>query len=152
MEKEILRILIRDTLEQIGLCSDSAVELLMGTCAQESALGKYRRQIGGGPALGIMQMEPATYRDITKNYLRYKPELTRQILKVSGLKEMPEAEELVMNDRFAICMARVHYLRFKGAIPSNLEGWAHYWKVHYNTRFGKGTEVEFINNYNRYCA
>ena len=94
MEKEILRILIRDTLEQIGLCSDSAVELLMGTCAQESALGKYRRQIGGGPALGIMQMEPNTYKDIVKNYLKYKPALVSNILKASGLKEMPEAEDL----------------------------------------------------------
>lgn len=152
MNKEVLRLLIKDTLEQIGLCSDNAVELLMGTCAQESALGKYRRQIGGGPALGIMQMEPNTYKDIVKNYLKYKPALVAKILKVSGLKEIPDAEELVMNDRFAICMARVHYLRFKGAIPSDVEGWAHYWKIYYNTRFGKGTETDFIGNYNRYCV
>lgn len=143
--------LIDDTLAQEGLHSSDAVELLMGTCAQESRLGRYRRQLGGGPALGILQMEPRTYRDILHNYLRFRPELSQRILATCGLKEWPDAEELVMNDRLAISMARVHYLRFRSPIPGDLTGWAHYWKVHYNTPSGKGTEAEFIENYRRYC-
>lgn len=150
MDNHVLRILIEDTLRRIDLYSADAVELLMGTCAQESALGTFRRQLGGGPAVGIMQMEPATYKDIIKHYLRFKPLLVAKILKVSGLQEWPDAEEMVMNDRLAIAMARVHYLRVKSPIPGDLRGRAHYWKIHYNTRFGKGTEEEFIENYERY--
>ena len=149
MKSNNFRQQITDTLKAIGLYSENAVELLMGTCAQESHLGKYRRQLGGGPALGIFQMEPATFRDISENYLRYKPELREKILQAAGI-EYFNAEELVDNDWMAICFARVHYLRVKEAIPCNLSGWAYYWKRYYNTRLGKGTEEEFIANYKKY--
>lgn len=151
MDKEDLRVLISDTLHGIGLCSEDAVNLLMGTCAQESAMGKYRRQLGGGPALGIFQMEPATFRDIVKNYLNYKQELRDKVLAVSGVDGF-NPDDLVFNDRLAICMARVHYLRVSEKIPSDLDGWARYWKKFYNTPLGKGTEYEFVCNYKRYCV
>ena len=47
-----------------------AEELLMLTAAHESHLGTYLKQ-KGGPALGIYQMEPATYRDLHENFLRF---------------------------------------------------------------------------------
>lgn len=152
MNKHELSELITGTLHRINLYSSDARELLMGTCAQESALGKYRRQIGGGPALGIFQMEPATFHDIVKNYLNHKPELKAKVLEVSGLKELDDPEELVFNDRLAVCMARVHYLRVSEKIPSDLDGWAKYWKRYYNTTKGRGTEYEFVCNYKRYCS
>ena len=145
-----LKLMIEDTLEQTGLYSDDAVNLLLGTCAQESSMGKYRRQIGGGPALGIFQIEPRTFKDIRDRYLRFKPELLEKILKVSQLKDLSDPEELVYNDRLSICIARVYYLRLKSSIPSDINGWAAYWKRWYNTPRGKGTEEEFIANFNRY--
>lgn len=148
MKKDELRKLISDTLQGIGLYSEDAVSLLMGTCAQESALGKYRRQLGGGPALGVFQMEPATFRDICENFLRYKPELQDKVKRVSGV-EFFDAGDLVDNDRLAVCFARVHYLRVKESIPGDLRGWARYWKRYYNTPLGKGTEEEFIANFKR---
>lgn len=151
MDKDDLRVLISDTLHGIGLFSEDAVNLLMGTCAQESAMGKYRRQLGGGPALGIFQMEPATFRDIVNNYLNYKPALRDKVLAVSGVDGF-NPDDLVFNDRLAVCMTRVHYLRVPEKIPSGLEGWARYWKKYYNTPKGKGTEYEFVCNYKRYCV
>lgn len=148
MKSNNLRTLIADTLQGIGLYSDKVTELLLGTCAQESHLGKYRKQLGGGPALGIFQMEPATFRDICDNYLRYKPDLQAKIKSVSGV-EYFDAGELVDNDRLAICFARVHYLRVKEPVPGDLPGWARYWKKYYNTPKGKGKEDEFIANYER---
>lgn len=121
----------------------------MGTAAQESHLGKYRKQIGGGPALGIFQMEPTTFHDIVNNYLRYKPELAAKIERVARVSRF-KAEDIENNDLLAICMTRVHYLRVKKAIPDNLEGWATYWKRYYNTPLGKGMAEEFIANYKRY--
>ncbi|WP_065218443.1 MULTISPECIES: hypothetical protein [Butyricimonas] len=149
MNKVTIRNLITSVLKEIGLYSDNAVNLLMGTAAQESRLGKYRKQIGGGPALGIFQMEPATFNDIVNNYLRYKPELAAKIERAARVSRF-KAEDIENNDLLAICMARVHYLRVKKAIPSNLEGWATYWKRYYNTPLGKGKEEEFIANYKKY--
>lgn len=151
MNKKNLQELITSVLKQLDLHSDNAVNLLMGTAAQESHLGKYRKQLGGGPALGIFQMEPATFDDIVKNYLRYKPELTTRIERVARVSRF-KAEDLENNDLLATCMTRVHYLRVREAIPSDLEGWARYWKQYFNTPTGKGTEEEFISNYKRFVG
>ena len=149
--KSQLKTEIESTLKAIGLYSEEAVSLLLGTCAQESALGKYRRQLGNGPALGIYQMEPFTYNDCLDNFLKYKPDLLAKILKVSGLDQFPNAEEMVNNDVFAACMCRVRYLRAPGAIPQTVEGQAAYWKQHYNTVLGKGTIDEYLKNWKRFC-
>lgn len=149
MDKQTLRSKITDVLQRLGAYSADAVELLLGTCAQESAFGKYRKQLGGGPALGIFQMEPDTFNDIVKNYLAYRPELESKILSISGVTEL-KATDVENNDDLAICMARVHYMRVKEGVPSTLEGQANYWKKYYNTVKGAGTVEEYIANYNRY--
>lgn len=59
--------------EQFGKCTFDVVELLLLTCAAESAMGKYIMQVGG-PARGIFQMEPNTEKDIWENWLKYKPQ------------------------------------------------------------------------------
>lgn len=153
MESNDLRKLIEETLgklaalpSQPSINRPEAVELLMGTCAQESHLGKYRRQLGGGPALGIFQMEPATFRDIVDNYLAYHEDLRNKIMEISGVTAL-QPEDLVENDRLAVCMARAHYSRVREAIPASLDGWARYWKQYYNTPLGAGTVEEFVANY-----
>ena len=149
--KAQLKVETESTLKAIDLYSDEAVSLMLGTCAQESAFGRYRRQLGNGPALGIYQMEPFTYNDCFVNFLKYNPDLFAKILKVSGLNQFPDAEEMVNNDVFAACMCRVRYLRAPGSIPKTLEGQAAYWKQHYNTRLGKGTVEEYLKNWRRFC-
>lgn len=126
-----------------------AENLVLGTGAQESAYGKYTKQIGGGPALGKFQMEPETHNDIWKNFLKYKPRLAKLILEISGLNE-PDFKDLETNDTYACAMCRVHYFRVKEPIPTTLNGYAYYWKQYYNTPKGKGTISEFINNYLKY--
>ena len=123
-----------------------AENLILGTAAQESAYGKYIKQIGGGPALGKFQMEPETHNDIWKNFLKYKPRLARLILDISGVSN-PDHRELENNDIYACAMCRVHYFRQKEAIPPTINGYAYYWKKYYNTEKGKGTIAKFINNY-----
>ena len=93
-------------------------------------------------------MEPATFNDIVRNYLRYKPELAVKIERVARVCRF-HAEDIETNDLLAICMARVHYLRVSEAIPSDVEGMARYWKKYYNTPLGKGTVEEFISNYKK---
>ncbi|WP_299576711.1 hypothetical protein [uncultured Sunxiuqinia sp.] len=149
MNANQLNLLIIDTLSKFEkLYLTEAVNLLMGTAAQESHLGQYIQQLGSGPALGIFQMEPATFRDIIENYLYYKPALLSQVLKVCNVQHL-EPECLKYNLRVAIVFCRLHYLRNPEKIPNTIEGMAKYWKKYYNTHLGKGTEQEFILNYRR---
>ena len=55
MDKNQLSYLIKETLTGIDKYSIDALNLLLGTAAQESRFGHYIRQLGSGPALGIFQ-------------------------------------------------------------------------------------------------
>ena len=149
MDKKQLRDLIHRVLIDLDLYSEAAENLLMGTAAQESGLGEYIRQLGNGPALGIFQMEPATFKDIVQNCLQYKPELAKLVMSVSGVNAL-RCVYLEYNLALSICMCRIHYLRVSEKMPDNLTGWAKYWKEYYNTRLGKGIEEEFIRNFKKY--
>ena len=144
------RYIIIPTLDYIGMNSKSAVNLLLGTAAQESRLGKYLHQING-PALGIYQCEPNTLDDIFNKYLRHRKELLRKILKLS-IPGLTKSKNAVGNLYYATAIARIHYYRVPEKLPSSddIEGLANYWKKYYNTKKGKGTPEEFINNYKRY--
>lgn len=150
IEPDELRQIIQTTLSAAGLWSENAAELLMATAAQESHLGTYRRQIGG-PALGIYQMEPATYNDIWTNYLAYHPGISTELSRLASTQP-PRPVEMVMNDAFATLMARVHYLRAPGALPAatDLNGLWAYYKQHWNTPLGAATQDQFVANYKRY--
>ena len=130
-------------------CSASAINLLMGTCAQESHMGTYIRQLRNGPARGIFQMEPATYFDIVNRYLVNKPTVVNAILRVFGFVELPAADEMTWNLKYAALMCRIKYYMIPEALPdaADVRGMAEYWKKYYNTVNGKGTVEEFMKNY-----
>ena len=141
--------IIRPALEAIDLYSKAAAELLLGTAIQESRL-TYLVQLGDGPALGLFQMEPATHDDIWANFLVYKPELG---LKVNALTcHNRSSEKLIWNLHYAAVMCRVHYYRVSEALPeaSDISRQAEYWKQHYNTPLGAGTEEEYMANWHKY--
>lgn len=148
MDSNQLRFLVvRPVLEHIGLHSEAAENLVMGTAAQESRL-KYIHQLGNGPAKGLFQMEPATHDDIWGNFLEYRDDTAGLVLDYfAGGK--PDADQMVWNMAYACAMCRVHYLRVPEGLPAadDIDGLAAYWKEHYNTHLGAGTVEEFIENY-----
>ena len=149
-----IRNLIAETIERQGLYSEVAVNLLLGTMAAESLFGTYLRQLNGGPALGIFQMEPATERDIWNNYLYHgRIPKRKAIYDISGIRSA-DSRALEGNLYYAICMARLHYRRVKAPFPeaSDVAGMAYYWMTFYNTPKGKGTQRKFIRNYKKYIG
>ena len=127
--------------------SKAAVELLLGTATVESNRGDYIRQLGGGPALGIYQMEPATYSDIYDNYLRYNKHLMEKIEALRSPSSLGgEKSQLIGNLFYATALARVHYKRVPKSLPleGDLEGMANYWKDYYNTHLGAGTIAHYM--------
>lgn len=153
MDAPTLRSLIQTTLQSAPrpLYDKDAEELLVATCAQESHLGQYRQQING-PALGIFQMEPEDCNDIWANYLHYNGDLASW---VRGYQKLPilGSREIITNDQLAIALARVHYLRAPGALPSgkDLAALYAYYKAHYNTPQGAATWPQFRINYGLYA-
>lgn len=135
--------LIRKTLKWLDpkLLSDSSVNLLLGTCAQESGFGTYLRQKGGGPALGVFQMEPATFNWLRDKYKGKYPWLADC-----------SADELEGDLCLSIIMARLRYAAVPTPLPApnDIDALAVYWKMNYNSLAGKGTTEEFVENYNTY--
>ncbi len=143
---------IRPALVWLGMDSPAAEALLLGTAAQESGLGCYLRQVGGGPALGVFQMEPATYRDIWSRFVATRPEIAGRL--ASRWPQTPEPEAMVTDLFLAAVMCRLHYRRVTAPLPEadDIAGLAAYWKRHYNTPAGAGSEAEFLRNWRRLCV
>lgn len=145
---------IRPTLLHIGLHSQSAENLVLGTALVESA-GKYIKQIGGGPALGFWQMEPATHDDIWQNWLSYRPEIAERIRELDTRARITEgAAEMIGNMFYAAAMCRVFYRRLPDALPAedDYEGMAGLWKRRYNTHLGAGTVEKAIPHFKVACT
>lgn len=139
--------IIQPALKTLVMQSDAAVNLLLGTCAQESAMGHYLRQING-PALGIYQIEPATHRDLYDNYLKHRPHMLNK-LRLINIK----SEQALIGDlNYSTAVARLIYYRCPDPLPeaNDVVGLAKYWKKNYNTYQGKGTVDEFCANYRKY--
>ena len=149
-----------------GFWSQSAENLLVGTAIQESGL-RNLMQRGGGPAIGLFQMEPTTFKDIW-NYLYRKGSSDEAFTDTcmyfqqhhTNVNEADEQDflekpwmEMAWNLRFATVMARVHYWRVSSPLPDadDVEGLARYWKLYYNTPLGHGTVEQFVENYRTYA-
>lgn len=141
--------------------SEAAEELLLGTAVQESRL-KYLRQIGGGPARGVYQIEPATHKDIYENYLRYEAKrgLRAKVRSMAGIPKgdipwwrQPSTDQmhrqLAGNMIYATVIARIKYYRDSEPLPEagDIEAMGEYYKRVFNTAGGDGTAAEWVQNY-----
>lgn len=130
---------------------ESAMQLLLGTAMQESKL-TYLHQLGGGPALGLWQMEPATKDDILR-WIKWEEtnpahsHLHETISELIG--SLPLVDDLVGNLYYACAMCRVHYYRVPEKLPRAYDfvGHAEYWKKYYNTPLGAGTISQYLENW-----
>lgn len=131
-------LVVRPVLAQPGLGGSAALNLLTGTALVESGL-VWLRQNGGGPALGLWQMEPATHDDCWQNFLAFRPMLAATVRRLGGAAcGVGSAGLLVGNLAYACAMARVVYLRAPCELPAPAEsaGLSAYHKKYYNTALG----------------
>lgn len=122
------------------MATDSAVNLLLGTAAQESLFGTYLKQVRG-PAMGIFQIEPATFKWLKEKYAAKHPHF----------KDV-DVEDLEWDLALAIVFARLRYRVVPAALPpaDDVHALAAYWKQYYNTPAGAGKVEEFVANYERF--
>lgn len=139
---------VRPTLAFLGLPGGEVAErLIMGTAAKESGF-RYLRQIGGGPALGLWQMEPNTAEDL---WSRYAMKFNGKLQSLCS-ERLPWtiSVQLTVNLSLACAMCRVHYYArpFRMPAEASIADLASIWKTHYNTVQGAGHESEFVASYN----
>lgn len=141
------RNVVRPTLEYLAPeipYSLAAEALIVATAACESEL-VFLRQRGSGPALGLLQMEPATERDNWENFLAYNTVLRKKLISMCGVRHL----DLVGNLPYQVAMARIKYYRDPRRLPSAFDkrGQAETWKRVYNTPQGAGTVERFLDHY-----
>lgn len=131
--------------------TDVLERLVMGTAAQESGFS-YLRQING-PAVGLWQIEMATFNDLAQNYVRYNPDIRGMLesLRTGWADSHIKADEMIAgNLHFACAVTLAQYRRFWRTAYNDTQtvrGLAHIYKVYWNTPSGKATEEQFIHNY-----
>ena len=148
---QLREFIIKPALIDLLIYSKDAEELLVFTCANESDGGTYLHQING-PALGIYQMEPATYNDIWFNYIVNRKDIMLQLLHSFDAGRMPSEDRLIYDLKFATVMAMIHYMRISASLPdaNNVKAIWNYYKTYYNTNAGKASYTPALDNYQRF--
>lgn len=136
-------LIIKPVIEDLGLYSKAATNLLLGTAIVESGL-KYVKQTKG-PAISYFQIEPNTLNDCYKNYLDFLPKKDLKD-KVNSylIPQFSREYNLLVNNAYAVAIARIIYWRAKGALPleDDYVGLTYYHKKYYNSTNGKTDIIE----------
>jgi len=153
-----------------GYDSASARFLLLCTGAVESDLGRFNKQIGGGPALGPMQVEPDTGADIwincdalhgptdvlhflwmfhSPNFLALGPAETNTLTE--------ELKNCLSLPIYSVIMARLKYSMDPSALPVltgdfdiDSDSFYQYYKRVYNTSKGATTYEKWMEKLETY--
>ena len=138
---QLKALVVTPTLQQLALIIPAlgnswAINQVTGTALVESGC-VYLKQLGGGPALGLFQMEPATHDDCWTNFLTFNSALKARVQNIAG-QASPTATLMVTNLAYAAAMARIKYWRSPLASPAATDaaGCAAYHKAVYNSALG----------------
>lgn len=127
------------TLKALGLFTPASNVLMLGTALVESNLD-FVEQIGPGTAMGIYQMEEATYRDILRYLNRFdNSRLKERCIAACYYNGWPSSDALMHNLKWATICARLKYWMHPDPLPSSMDAkqFARYHKEKYNTSMGK---------------
>lgn len=126
--------------------NNQAIEnLLICTAVHESDNFNALVQYGGGPAQGVMQIEPDTHDDIWANFLEGRK--SRESLKAvvrHYMNDMDAVDQLDGNWFYCVAIARLKYWRARDPLPDAWDhvGLARYYKEIFNTSEGKASLPE----------
>ncbi|RLA53544.1 MAG: hypothetical protein DRR42_04565 [Gammaproteobacteria bacterium] len=144
---ELRHLVVRETLQELGEWTPAAENLLLGTAAQESALGLKLKE---GRMAGIYHISPAAHRAVWDRYLIHYPDLASIVRGMAGQRSFirdPHGE-LISNLKYATAIAWFTYKRTGRQLPedSSVENLAKYWHRHFHAK-ATGTIEDFIRNF-----
>jgi hypothetical protein len=118
----------------------TAVEMIIETAVTETGLGRIK-DVTDGAGIGITQFDKIPFIDVRDRCIRLKSKIEKElgvdITKVNW-------DDLRYNIFLSLLFARLLYWLKGDPIPNTIEERAAYWKLHYNTRLGKGTVEHYL--------
>lgn len=147
--EQLVNLVIIPTLKQIpyGISGVLAVSMII---AHESKRGHYLKQVGGGSALGLIQMEPITHDSTWK----YGDSIWQNALKLNIISEFdfknkirPLSKRLIDDLKYNVFMARQRLFMKSGALPDNIDDLSRYLKKHWNSADGAADEMSYRDDY-----
>ena len=136
--QEFRTLVIKPVLAHLGTkyATKEAVDILLATALAESNLS-HLKQVHG-PALGLYQMEWATFDDLQLSYLRYHPKLSEKFAQCF-FPAAPWLTQFPSNLWAQTAAARLQYWRDSKPLPTEPEAMAEYYLRVWNTPAGKAT-------------
>lgn len=151
---ELVKYVIRPTLEYLGDYSESAETLLAATAAVESDLGFHLKRLRS-KGEGVYRISPRCHQLVWDKYLAKDPDLAS---KVRGLASQHEFLanphlELTTNLRYATAIAWMIYRRTGQSLPaaSDIKALGRFWRRHFHSRPHASLDT-FIERYHKLIA
>ena len=149
--RELRHYVVRPTLKHMGIWSQTAENLLLGTAARESGLG-FHLKMANTQALGIYQISPKMHRNIWDRFLAPKSELSSLVRGLASQREFLSHphHELATNLAYATAIAALVYWRHNNNLAkidcNDTRSLGRLWQKHFHSRC-HGTVQSFVNSY-----
>jgi len=136
--------LIKSVYQRIGAYnSENAIDVTLMIVAHESGQGVHRRQLGADdPALGLGQMERATFNDT----LKHSDNINKYLLLGGYCPKSVEFEQIEDDDELALIFIRARLAMDVNPLPIGTLAQARYCKEYWNAG-GKATARKYFNDY-----
>ena len=127
---------------------ETAKEMIIETAVAETGLGQIEdKTVGAG--MGLTQFDDKPFQDIRDRSIKLRPKILKELhIDIS----LVEWDDLRYNQFLALLFTRLHYWLKGDPIPARIEERAKYWKLHYNTKAGKGTVEHYLEMNRKYGA
>lgn len=151
---QLKNFVVMPALTALGMNSPAAVNLILGTAAQETNMGSFivQQGIGDKGGLGIYQMEQRTYNDIWDNFINNNIAIKAKIKLYLGYEGRPLATRMISDFALSTIMCRLFYYIISKPLPdaNNIQELGKFYKTYFNTDMGKATVEQFVENYHRF--
>lgn len=151
-KEQLVNLVIIPTLKEIPCgISQKAVLAVTMIIAHESLRGNFLKQTGDGPAMGMINMEPKTYKATWLwGQSVWDNAFLMGIITESEFKEKraPLIGRLIYDLRFNVFMARQRLFMDTDPLPETPYQMSAYLKDYWNSEGGAADSNSYLNDYN----
>ena len=126
--------------------NNTAIQMILETAVVETGLGRIEdTTVNAG--MGLTQFDKLPFDDIKQRNYHLRKKIYED-LKVDI--HLIDWNDLRYNSFLSLLFTRMFYLLKNEHIPKTIEERAAYWKLHYNTKLGKGTVEHYLEMNKKY--
>ncbi len=151
---DLMQLVILPTLGYLGVESEAASKLLLGTAAQESKLDPF---CNCGQGIGIYQITSQQHRAAWDEYLAFRPDLASSVRGLASQHQFlknPD-QELLLNLAYSTAIAWIIYLQADCQLPEadDIDALSECWENSFcHHQYETGHSQDFVNCVQSCCA